>query len=114
MITHKSFADASLPNSKTTAFTASAATRVTLIVLVNTDSSARTVNVYVKRSGSSSRRIIRTATSLAATGSAGDRLVVVGATAEIDHIGLSTGDIIEWDASTAAVVDGLICGGEET
>lgn len=108
-ITGASLADGQLPNSKTTLYTVAASTIAHLshIILVNTDSSTRTANLYVKRSGSTSRRIIAKDHSLAA-----------GATLTVptndSAIRLSEGDVIEGDASVAAVVDYFIDGGTES
>lgn len=107
-ITHKSLADGQLANSKGTIYTAAEAVRVTFMSVVPT-SSTRTINIYVKRSGSSSRRIVRKDYSVAA----GTELIVIGPTGLIDHLPLSSGDLIEGDASAATEVDFTICGGAE-
>lgn len=108
IITGKSLADGQLPNSKTALYTVPTGTvaHVTQIYLVNTDSGAITVNIYVTRSGSTSRRILDKALSIAA----GGRVQVLQNSGDLR---LSAGDAIEGDASTAAKVDYLICGGEE-
>lgn len=101
---YKSLAQGQLPNAKGTIYTVPASTTAYIksLKVVNTDSSARTVNIYVKRSGGTSRRIWPSAMSLAA-----------GYVAEDEDIGgLSTGDIIEGDASAATVVDYTILGAE--
>lgn len=102
--TISSLADGQLPNAKGTLYTVPALTQVFLAgTLVNTDVSARTVNIYVKRSGSTSRRILPKDLSMAA-----------GASVEFGRDGrpfaLSAGDIVEGDASAATVVDYLIDG----
>lgn len=104
-----SLADGQLANAKATIYTCPALTvaHITSIVLVNTDAVARTVNLYVKRSGSTSRRIIGKAVSIP----------VAGSYEFPDKAGamrLSAGDVIEGDASVAAVVDYFITGAQET
>ena len=66
----KALADGQLAAAKGTLYTtpASTTTIVKSITLVNTDSSARTVNLYVQRDGTNSRRIIPEALSLEANG----------------------------------------------
>jgi hypothetical protein len=98
----KNLYEGQLPDSKDTLYTVPADTSaiVVNITLVNTDSSARTVNLYYKKSGSTSRRIITKDLSL---------------TAGVSHerkgrLTMGTGDEIEGDASVAAVVDVVISG----
>ncbi|KKN71806.1 hypothetical protein LCGC14_0416600 [marine sediment metagenome] len=100
----KSLADGQLAASKATLYTAPAATQAVAnsISLVNTDSSARTVNLYFKASGGTSRRIIPKDLSLA-----------VGAEFTLNRsISLEAADILEGDASAANVVDFVISGVE--
>ena len=102
----KSLADGQLANTKGTLYTVAGSTEtiVKTITYVNTDSSARTVNLYVKRSGSTSRRIIPK-----------DMTLGIGYMAVYDsEITLEAGDIIEGDASAATVVDYTINGVEKT
>lgn len=99
-----SLADGQLANAKATIYTVPASTQVFLSgTLVNTDASARTVNIYVKRSGSVSRRIIPK-----------DMSMTAGASADFGREGrpysLSAGDIVEGDASAATVVDFILDG----
>lgn len=54
----KQLADGQLPSSINDLFTADSADVVTSVILVNTDSSARAVNLYVTPSGGTARRII--------------------------------------------------------
>jgi len=91
-------ANGQLAASKGTLYTAAGPTIVKSITLVNTDASARTVNLYIKRT--TSRRVIPMSLSLAA------------GTAYLDDITrtLSSGDLIEGDASAANVVDFVISG----
>ena len=99
-------ADGQLANSKGTVYTTPASTEaiVNSITLVNTDSSARTVNLYVKRDGTNSRRIIPKDLSLA-----------VGAQFSYNSVlTLEAADLIEGDASAATVVDYVISGVTET
>lgn len=104
----KILAEGQLPNTKTTAYTVPAgkACIVSSMTFVNTDAGALAINVYIKKSGSTSRRIIEKDFSLAAAAAAGSLKNVTVAYA------LSAGDIIEWDAGTAAKVDGTITGTE--
>ncbi len=100
----KSLADGQLAASKATLYTAPAATQAVAnsITLVNTDSSARTVNLYFKASGGTSRRIIPKDLSLA-----------VGAEFTLNRsLSLEAADILEGDASAATVVDFVISGVE--
>jgi len=104
--TVKSLADGQLPNAKGTLYTCPASTQTMLTVtLVATGAVARTVNLYLKRSCSKSRRIIPKAMTMDP-----------GDAAYIDHEGrpyaLAAGDLIEGDASTAAEVDYTIDGVE--
>lgn len=105
-LAYKSLADGQLAAAKATLYTVPALTTAIIkqITYTNTDASDRTVNLYVKRSGSSSRRIIPKNMNLA-----------VGNTmywGDGDSMELSAGDIIEGDASSATVVDYVITGAE--
>lgn len=73
------------------------------IVLVNTDSSARTVNLYYKRSGGTRRRIVSKDSTL-------DAGFTLEKTAKVT---MQADDTIEGDASAAAVVDYVISGVEK-
>ncbi len=102
----KSLADGQLANSKGTLYTAPTSKQaiVKKITLVNTDSSARTVNLYFKASGGTSRRIIPKDLSLA-----------IGALFVMeDEVTLEAADIIEGDASAATVVDYVLNGVENS
>jgi len=90
-------ANGQLPSAKSTLFTATTDTIVKSITLVNTDVVSRTVNLYIKRA--SSRRIIPVNLSLGA-----------GSVAIVDDLVISSGDLIEGDASVATIVDYSICG----
>lgn len=95
-----------MPNSKTTLYTVPASTfaYITGVMLANTETgTAYTVNIYLKRSGSTSRRLLGASTSIAASA----RLDVIG---DAQAIRLSAGDVIEGDASTASKIDYFICG----
>lgn len=106
MLVWKSLYDAQLPNAKTTLYTCPAGKTCSFKVsYVNVDASARTVNLYIKRSGSSSRRVIPKDLTM----SAGDAMHYGD---DDDPHELSAGDIIEGDASAAATVDALITGAE--
>ncbi len=105
-ITAASLADGTLAGSKGTILTAGAskATHVSLIVFVNTNVGATTINLYLKRSGSSSRRIIDKSHSIAA----GAQYIP-----SLPLLKLSAGDVLEGDASNAGDVDFTIYGGTE-
>lgn len=103
MATWASLADGQLSNSKATLFTASGQTAITYLVLTNTDSSTRTINIYIKRSGSTSRRIAGKDFTMTA-GS------VINVIDDAMGLRLSSGDLIEGDADTAAKIDYVITG----
>lgn len=97
----KTLGNGQLAAAKGTLYTVPGATQaiVRSIVLVNTDASARTVNLYVNATGTS-RRIIPKDMSMAA-----------GASFVVDEIiTLEAADLLEGDASAATVVDYLISG----
>lgn len=98
----KAMADGQLANTKGTLYTTPASTQAVAknIILVNTGAGANTVNLYVQRDGSNSRRIIPEDLSLAA----GAQFVMS------DELTLEAADLIEGDASTAAEVDYVING----
>ncbi len=100
----KGLADGQLASSKATLYTVPAATQAVMnnAILTNTDSSARTVNLYRKKSGQTSRRIIAKDLSIAA----GASYTYSGG------ISLEAADIIEGDASVANVVDYTLSGVE--
>jgi len=100
----KYLADGQLAVAKGTLYTCPASTQTIIktITLVNTDSSARTVNLYV--STGTSRRIIPVDMSLGI----GYSLIFD------DELTLEAADLIEGDASAATVVDYYIAGIEET
>lgn len=102
----KSLADGQLADAKGTLYTVPADTQTIIktISYVNTDGSARTVNLYIKPSGGTSRRIIPMNMSLGA----GYMMVYD------DEITLEVADEIEGDASLAAAVDYVINGVEKT
>ena len=102
----KALADGQLADSKAALYTVAARTEAIInsITLVNTDSVTRTVNLYVKRDGSNSRRIIPKDLSLVAGASLEHNSVVT----------LEAADVLEGDASAADVVDYVINGVEET
>lgn len=104
--TMKSLADGQLAVAKATLYTVPAVTStlVLFISVTNTTTNTRNINLYVKRSGSVSRRIIPTDLKL----SSGANYLFDG------RLPLSTGDLIEGDASVATSVDFTIGGVEET
>ena len=103
----KSLADGQLEATKGTIYTAPAATQtiVQSITLVNTHSSALTINIYFKASGGTSRRIIPKDTSLAASAMMEvlDKLLT-----------LEAADIIEGSGGTGSLVDFVISGVENS
>ncbi|KKN30824.1 hypothetical protein LCGC14_0830320 [marine sediment metagenome] len=105
-VTIKSLADGQLAASKGTIYTTPASTQAIIkrITLVNSDSSARAVNLYFKASGGTSRRLTPKDYSLA-----------VGALLVMDdEVTLEAADIIEGDAAAATVVDFVISGVQNT
>jgi len=100
----KTIADNQLPNTKGTLYTVPTSTSAAVdISCVNTHSSSLSINLYICRSGSSSRKIINSL-SLQASGG---KVIISG-------IKLSASDKIEGDAAIASKVDYVICGVERT
>jgi len=104
----KSLADGQLGTEKATLYTTPSATPtqtvISSITLVNIDSSARTVNIYFRASGGSSRRIIPK-----------DLSIAVGASFSWGGIlTLEAEDILEGDGSAASVLDYVISGVENS
>jgi hypothetical protein len=99
----KALADGQLAGAKGTLYTVPGATQAIIktITLVNTSASAVTTNLYAKP-GATSRRIIPKDLSIPAGGTYIHDVVLT----------LETGDLIEGDASTAAVIDYSISGAE--
>jgi hypothetical protein len=106
-LTPKILADGQLPAVKTTLYTVPAVTiaAVKFVRLVNTTAGALTLNLYLKKSGGTSRRIVPKDYSLAA----GAMLDVMDA---VQTISLAAGDVMEGDCSSATSVDYVIDGGE--
>lgn len=102
--TDKILGQGQLPNTKGTLYTTPASTQtiISLIAIVNTDVVTRTVNLYVKKSGGTSRFVLPPNMPLGAKH-----------LSENEGITLSAGDLIEGDADTAAVVDYTIHGVEK-
>lgn len=102
-----SLADGQLPTTKGTLLTIAASTTgyVKNLFLYNGNAATQTVNLYLKRSGSTSRQIRRV--ELAQYESAS---VIEGEVAIL----LSTGDVIEGDTTTSSAVDYYIAGVLET
>lgn len=108
VFTPKPLANGQLPSSQGALYTVAAVRAgASLFRLVNTSASAVTVNLYFKRSGGTARRILPKDYSLAA----GAMLDVLDATQALPML---NGDAIEGQASTGAVVDYVILGGELT
>lgn len=101
-ISIKSLADGQLANSKGTLYTTPASTQAIVknIILVNTNTSSETVNLYFKASGGTSRRLIPKDTTLPASNS----LVMD------DLVTLEAADIIEGATTTGSKVDFVING----
>ena len=104
--TIKSLANGQLAAAKATLYTVGADTQAIIktITLVNTDTSARTVNLYICVSGGTSRRIISKDMTL------GIKYWFIFD----DELTLEAADKIEGDASVANKVDYVINGVEET
>lgn len=101
----KALADGQLANTKGTLYTTPASTQTVVdsITLVNTGAGANACNLYVKRDGSNSRRIIPQDLSLAAK-------------AGFTYTGpltLEAADLVEGDAGSASEVDYVLNGIEE-
>lgn len=108
-ITTKTLADGQLPSSAAALYTVTSpkVAHIGWLTLVNTSTTdARVVNIYVKRSGGTMRRIIGRDHSLAAKA----LLDVLG---DSTGLKLSPGDAIWGDAAAADEIDYLISGGEE-
>lgn len=91
VVSIKALADGQLAGAKGTIYTTPGSTTAIIksIILVNTDSSARTVNLYVQRDGSNSRRIIPEDLSLEANGGTlvlSDRLYVYDSAGQIKYV----------------------------
>ena len=100
----KTLGDGQLAAAKATLYTVPASTQTVLkhITVVNTDSSARTFNLYFNNG--TSRRI-----------AAVDQSLAVGAIYEWDgSITLEAGDLIEGDASAATQLDYTLSGVENS
>ncbi len=107
MAHYKVLAVGQLANSKGTLYECPAgySAIVKTMCLVNVAGAIRTVNLYVLRSGGTSRRILPVDASLAASGTDSRWLESVTYT-------LDAGDKIEGDASVATCVDYSLFGGE--
>lgn len=103
---YASLASGQLPNAKATIYTSVGETAVKQITLVTTDASAHTVNIYLKESAGTSRRIIPKDLPMDSTSSSeASQVECLENTME-----MSAGDVIEGDADTAAVIDYVITG----
>lgn len=98
-----SLADGQLPNTKGTLYTVPAgkAAIINFIHFYNTTGGNLAVNVYLKRSGSTSRQI----DSVSVAANSPDVTLLGG-----ENLELSAGDVIEGDAASAASVDYIISG----
>jgi len=102
----KQLADGQLPATTGDLYTVPASTQALIktIKAVNTNTTTETVNLYLKPSGGTARRLIPKDLQL----SAGYLLVVD------DELTLEAGDKIQGDTTTAAMVDYTISGVEES
>lgn len=102
--TGKSLADGQVASTKGTIYTVPGSTvgYVRSITLFSNHASSQTVNLYVKRSGSTSRQLRRFTLTQYESGYFDLPLV------------LAAGDVIEADTTNATSVDYLITGVEET
>ena len=104
-VTILNLADGQLANSKGTIYTATGVKAVVLnIILVNTNTTTETVNLYFKKSSGTSRRLIPKDTSLVASNS----LVMD------DVVTIAASGVIEGDTNTASKVDFVVNGFEES
>lgn len=85
----------------TTMFDPSAVTYLTHIVFVNTDTSAITINLYIKNGSSTARRVLPVDMSIPS----GEAFYWQG------RFSLAADDLVQGDASTAAKVDYTVFGG---
>ena len=102
----KSLADGQLAATQAILYTCPGGTEAIIktIILVNTDSVARDVNLYFKADGGTSRRIIPV-----------DMELGIGYSMLFDNeLTLEAGDVIEGDATAANVIDFSIHGIEVT
>lgn len=107
-VTWKSLASGQLPNAKGTLYTAPGQVLVNSIIVVEPAGAARTVNLYVKQSAGTSKRIIPP--NLPMDSSDSTKAAQIEA---LDHpLELSAGDLIEGDANVATAVDYVITGAE--
>jgi len=102
----KSLADGQLPATTGDLYTVPASTRALIktIKVVNLNTTAETINLYLKPSGGTARCIIPKNLSLGA-----GYLLVVD-----DELTLEAGDKLQGSATTAAMVDYTISGVEES
>lgn len=107
-ITAASLADGLVAGSKTTIYTSVAKTHIVRCTFVNTDTAnAYTFNLYIKRSGSTSRMVIKPNTTIPA-GNGYYWPESEGAER------LSASDVLEADASLANKISFVISGGTST
>ena len=105
-LTIKLLAHGSLPSTTGNLYVVPADTKAIIktLKIVNVDAATRTVNLYVKPSGQTARRIIPVDMELGA-GYMG---------VEDEELTLGAGDAIQGDASVTGVVDYTVYGVEET
>jgi hypothetical protein len=101
-----SLAQGQLAAAKATLYTAAGQVSVCNITLAVTDVAAHTVNIYLKRSGGTSRRLIPK--DLPMDGDDYNKAAQVECLEET--LSLSSGDLIEGDADSANLIDYSITG----
>ena len=97
--------DGQLLNAKADLFTATTATLVTFLRLVNTNTAQELVNIYLLPSGGTARRIIPVNLKVNAGG-------MVSVLDDKEVLVLDNGDKIQGDTTTASKVDYVIGGAE--
>jgi hypothetical protein len=104
--TIKNLAEGQLAAAKGTLYTVPASTSavVLVVVLVNTDTVDRAVNLYYKKASGTSRRLLPVDTLMTAK----TKLTME------DKITMGAGDEIEGDAAVATTVDFVVSGVERT
>lgn len=98
----QSLAAGQVADSVGTIFTATGPTVLTAFTLYQSSATPQTINVYVTRSGGSRRQLFRFA--------AVAQYVTSVVLSEGEVLSLSSGDIVEADTTTAAVVDYYLSG----
>lgn len=103
---YKSLAAAQLPNAKATLYTSVGETALMQITLVVDAAGSYTVNIYLKRNGGSSKRLIPKDLPM----DSADPTKAAAVDVLERPLEMSAGDVIEGDASAAASIDFTITG----